>query len=99
VVGGLAATLHGSPVVTYDVHVATEQTADNLARARDPALRKVSDGLLAARTRQPRARITDDTDRDFILTADAALAYGLVDEVLTSRRAQEEARLAIASAA
>jgi len=31
-VGGIAATLHGSPAVTYDVDVAAEQTADNLAR-------------------------------------------------------------------
>lgn len=31
-VGGLAATLHGSPAVTYDVDVAAEQTEANLAR-------------------------------------------------------------------
>ncbi len=31
-VGGLAATLHGSPSVTYDVDVAAERSPDNLAR-------------------------------------------------------------------
>lgn len=31
-VGGLAATLHGSPAVTYDVDVAAEQTPGNLKR-------------------------------------------------------------------
>lgn len=31
-VGGLAATLHGSPAVTYDVDVAAQQTVANLER-------------------------------------------------------------------
>lgn len=31
-VGGLAATLHGSPAVTYDVDLAAEQSPDNLER-------------------------------------------------------------------
>ena len=31
-------------------------------------------------------RIARDTDRDFILGADQALEYGLVDEILTGRR-------------
>ena len=31
-------------------------------------------------------RIGRDTDRDFILSAEQALEYGLVDEILTARR-------------
>jgi ATP-dependent protease ClpP protease subunit len=31
-------------------------------------------------------RIVGDTDRDFILSAEQALGYGLVDEILTGRR-------------
>jgi ATP-dependent Clp protease, protease subunit len=31
-------------------------------------------------------RIARDTDRDFILSAEQALEYGLVDEILTGRR-------------
>jgi Clp protease len=31
-------------------------------------------------------RIGRDTDRDFILSAEQALEYGLVDEILTGRR-------------
>jgi ATP-dependent Clp protease protease subunit len=35
-------------------------------------------------------KIARDTDRDFILSADQALEYGLVDEILTGRRAVPE---------
>jgi ATP-dependent Clp protease protease subunit len=35
-------------------------------------------------------RIARDTDRDFILDAEQALEYGLVDEILTGRRAAPE---------
>ncbi len=98
---GKRAALPHSRVLLHQPHGGSEGQASDIAiQAREiQRLREVSDGLLAARTGQPLARITGDTDRDFILTADAALAYGLVDDVLASRRAQEEARPAIASAA
>ncbi len=32
-------------------------------------------------------RVSKDTDRDFIMTAEEAVAYGLVDEVITARDA------------
>jgi ATP-dependent Clp protease protease subunit len=48
------------------------------------------DQILAAHTGQPVDRIARDTDRDFILDADQALAYGLVDEILTGRRTGPE---------
>jgi ATP-dependent Clp protease, protease subunit len=35
-------------------------------------------------------KIARDTDRDFILSADQALEYGLVDEILTGRRVVPE---------
>jgi ATP-dependent Clp protease, protease subunit len=41
--------------------------------------------LLARHTGQPVERIARDTDRDFILDAEQARAYGLVDEVLSAR--------------
>ncbi|MFA7415740.1 MAG: ATP-dependent Clp endopeptidase proteolytic subunit ClpP [Rhizobium sp.] len=41
--------------------------------------------MLAAHTGQDIERIERDTDRDNFLSADAAVAYGLVDRVLTSR--------------
>ena len=41
--------------------------------------------MLARHTGQPIERIERDTDRDNFLSADAAVEYGLVDKVLTSR--------------
>jgi ATP-dependent Clp protease, protease subunit len=41
--------------------------------------RTVVDEILARHTGQPVGRIARDTDRDFILSADQALEYGLVD--------------------
>ena len=48
--------------------------------------RSMVDQILAAHTGQPVDRIARDTDRDFILDAEQAKEYGLVDEVLTSRQ-------------
>jgi ATP-dependent Clp protease protease subunit len=42
--------------------------------------------VLVATTGQTRERITADIDRDHILRGDDAVAYGLVDEVLASRK-------------
>ena len=41
--------------------------------------------ILARHTGQPVERIERDTDRDFILDAERAVAYGLADEVLAPR--------------
>jgi ATP-dependent Clp protease protease subunit len=40
---------------------------------------------LAADTGQEVARIAKDTDRDFIMTADESVAYGVIDEVISRR--------------
>jgi ATP-dependent Clp protease protease subunit len=42
--------------------------------------------IIAQHTGQPLEKIAIDTDRDFILTADQAKEYGILDEVITSRR-------------
>ncbi|MDY6835795.1 MAG: ATP-dependent Clp protease proteolytic subunit [Chloroflexota bacterium] len=39
--------------------------------------------ILSYHTEQPMEKIIQDTDRDFYLSADQAVEYGLVDEVLT----------------
>ena len=41
--------------------------------------------MLANDTGQSVGRIAKDTDRDFIISADEAVEYGLIDEVLTAR--------------
>jgi ATP-dependent Clp protease, protease subunit len=42
--------------------------------------------ILTECTGQPRSRIEADIDRDYILRGDEAVAYGLVDEIVTHRR-------------
>ena len=42
--------------------------------------------VLVERTGQSRERIVADSDRDFILRGDAARDYGLIDDVITTRR-------------
>ena len=49
--------------------------------------RHLVDEILARHTGQPVEQIVRDTDRDFILDAERALAYGLVDEIMAERQA------------
>ena len=46
-------------------------------------LREELNGVLAYHTGQPIEVIGQDTDRDNFMSAEAAKAYGLIDEVLT----------------
>jgi ATP-dependent Clp protease protease subunit len=48
-------------------------------------LRKRLNEILARHTGQAIEKINDDTERDFILEADAALDYGLIDKIIVSR--------------
>ena len=52
--------------------------------------RKLLEELIAEHTGQPLEKVARDTDRDFILTADGAVEYGVVDEVITSRKITRE---------
>ena len=47
--------------------------------------RQLVEQILVRHTGQSPERIAEDTDRDFILTADAAKDYGIVDEVIEQR--------------
>jgi ATP-dependent Clp protease protease subunit len=47
--------------------------------------RKLLERLIAEHTGQPLETVSRDTDRDFILTAEAAVEYGVVDEIITNR--------------
>jgi ATP-dependent Clp protease, protease subunit len=48
--------------------------------------RQLLEHLVARHTGQPLERVSRDTDRDFILSAREAVEYGVVDEVITTRR-------------
>ena len=48
-------------------------------------LRRRLEEVLARHTRQPIEKIARDTDRDFIMRAEEAREYGMIDQVITSR--------------
>jgi ATP-dependent Clp protease, protease subunit len=48
-------------------------------------LRSLLEQIIAEHTGQPLEKVTKDTDRDFILTAQEAKEYGVVDEILSRR--------------
>jgi ATP-dependent Clp protease, protease subunit len=52
-------------------------------------MRDLLNEILAEKTGQTAEQVGLDTDRDFILDAQAAKDYGLIDEIITSRKAQE----------
>jgi ATP-dependent Clp protease, protease subunit len=49
-------------------------------------MRDIINRILSERTGQPLERIQKDTDRDFFMSAEEAKNYGLIDEVITSRK-------------
>jgi len=48
-------------------------------------MRERLNGILAENTGQDLERIEQDTDRDYIMTAEQSREYGLIDEVITKR--------------
>ncbi len=48
-------------------------------------MKDILNAMLATDTGQSVEQITKDTDRDFILEAEQAVQYGLIDEVITAR--------------
>jgi ATP-dependent Clp protease protease subunit len=50
-------------------------------------MRDILEEILSDHTGQPRERIRTDTDRDFVMEANEALAYGIIDDVISSRSA------------
>jgi ATP-dependent Clp protease protease subunit len=52
-------------------------------------LRELLEEILAEHTGQPIERIHNDTDRDFVMTAAEAAAYGIIDEVINTRSASD----------
>ena len=85
---GKRMALPNSRVLIHQPHGGAQgQAVDIENQAREIAfLRRRVDQILAHHTGQPLDRVGADTDRDFILGAEEAMAYGLVDEVLSPRR-------------
>ncbi|RKD28973.1 ATP-dependent Clp endopeptidase proteolytic subunit ClpP [Thermohalobacter berrensis] len=49
-------------------------------------MREKINKILSERTGQPYDKIARDTDRDFFMSAEDAKEYGIIDEVITSRK-------------
>src|SRR6202789_4491542 len=48
-------------------------------------MKDMLNAMLAADTGQSEERVNKDTDRDFIMSADECVEYGLIDEVISAR--------------
>jgi ATP-dependent Clp protease protease subunit len=66
---------------------ATGQATDIAIQAEEIIkLKSKMTGILSELTGKPTAKILDDIDRDFFMSADEAKAYGLIDEVVAKGR-------------
>ena len=75
------------------VGVMRGQTSDLEIRAAEISrMRRAVEKALAEHTGQPVDRIHTDLERERVFTADAAVAYGLADAVITSRKLNREDR-------
>jgi ATP-dependent Clp protease protease subunit len=69
------------------------QSTDIEIQAREiQRIRDLLDQILADKTGQPIEKVSKDTDRDYIMTSEEAKAYGLIDEVIASRKVQAALR-------
>jgi ATP-dependent Clp protease protease subunit len=62
-----------------------------LAAAEIQRMREILDGILSEHTGQPIEKIHVDTDRDFVMEAQEALEYGIIDQVISSRESVDRA--------
>jgi len=62
------------------------QASDIEIQAREMLrMKDMLNAILAGDTGQTIEKITKDTDRDYIISAEEAVAYGLIDEVISAR--------------
>ena len=81
-----------SRVLLHQPHGGAEgQAVDIELQAKEfTRYRRLLEKLIAEHTGQPLEKVSKDTDRDFILTAEGAVEYGVVDEVITTRKINPE---------
>jgi ATP-dependent Clp protease protease subunit len=83
------------PNATIHLHQAVGgaqgQAADIVIAAREIARQQdVIKDIIVKHTGQPLEKVTHDTDRDFYLSAEQAVEYGIVDEVLAKPKEKEK---------
>jgi ATP-dependent Clp protease, protease subunit len=84
---GKRLALPHSRIIIHQPYAGAQGMASDLEIAANEILRikEQLEEVLAHHTGQPVERIHRDTDRDYVMTADQARDYGLIDEVLVSR--------------
>ncbi len=85
---GKRKVLPNSEVMIHQPHGGARGQASDIAIHAEKiiATKKLMNKILSERTGQPLERIERDVDRDHFLTANEALEYGLVDEIIAARR-------------
>jgi ATP-dependent Clp protease protease subunit len=85
---GKRATLPNARVLIHQPHGGSEGQATDMAiqMAEMQHARNRIEEILAEHTGQPRERVSADIERDYIVRGEDAVAYGLVDHVVTGRR-------------
>src|SRR5215213_3811548 len=80
--------LPNSDIMIHQVSGGAQGTASDVERTVEfmYKLKKRLIRILAHHTGKPEEQVNRDSDRDYYMTADEAQAYGLVDEVVKSRR-------------
>ena len=81
-----------SRILIHQPHGGAEgQSTDIEIQAREiQRIRDLLDKILSEKTGQEISKVNHDTDRDFIMTAPDAKTYGLIDEVIASRKVQAQ---------
>ena len=88
--GGAPGKRYALPSSTIHIHQpmggVSGQAIDMEIQAREiMRLRNLINGILVKHTGQPSERIAQDTDRNYYMTAEQAVEYGIIDEVLLPR--------------
>ncbi len=95
--GGAAGKRFGLPHARVLIHQpmggASGQATDISIHAQEILrIRQLLDEILAQHTGQPLDKVRSDTERDFIMTAEDAVEYGLIDGVISSKKQLKEAK-------
>lgn len=83
---GKRLALPNSEIMIHQPHGGVRGQASDIAinAKRILSTREKLNRITAERTGQPLDRIDKDMDRDFFMTAEEALAYGIIDKVITT---------------
>lgn len=83
---GKRTALPNSEIMIHQPHGGTQGQASDIAISakRIIRIRETLNQITAERTKQPLERIQKDMDRDYFMSADEAVEYGIIDKVIRS---------------